>query len=119
MTTHILFDKFAYVDRLRQAGVDEALARAHGDGLEQALREEVATKSDLKDVEVALRSDLKGVEIALRSEIVAVRSEIKDVKTELKAEIAALKSELLKLMLYQTAALISILGGLGAIFKFL
>ncbi len=76
MNTHILFDKFAYVDRLRQAGVDEALARAHGDGLEQALREEVATKSDLKDVEVALRS-----------EFVAVRSEIKDVEFALRSEI--------------------------------
>ena len=82
MNTHLLFDKLAYVDRLKTAGVEDKLARAHAEGLEQAFREEVATTSDLK------------------------------------AEIATLKSDLLTLMLYQTAALIGILGGLGAIFKF-
>jgi hypothetical protein len=47
MTMHLLFDKLAYVDRLKASGVDERQARAHADGLEQAFREEVATKSDL------------------------------------------------------------------------
>lgn len=46
MTIHLLFDKLAYVDRLKAAGVAEGQARAHADGLEQAFREEVATKSD-------------------------------------------------------------------------
>ena len=78
MNTHLLFDKLAYVDRLKNAGVEDKLARAHAEGLEQAFREEVVTKSDLNEF----------------------------------------KTELLKLMLYQTAALIGILGGLGAVFKF-
>lgn len=55
MTTHLVFDTLAYVDRLRNACIDEVLVRAHGGGLEQALREEVATKNDLRDVETALR----------------------------------------------------------------
>jgi len=42
------FDKLAYIDRLKAAGFVESQTRAMGDGLEQALREKVATKSDLR-----------------------------------------------------------------------
>lgn len=49
MTT-MTFDKLAYVDKLKAAGFEETQARALTDALDQALREEVATKSDLKDL---------------------------------------------------------------------
>ena len=84
MTT-MTFDKLAYVDRLRAAGFNEPQARAMADGLDQALREEVATKSDV----VLLRSDLK-------SEIAMVRGEIAMVKSDLLAAIRADKIDLLK-----------------------
>jgi hypothetical protein len=35
------------MDRLRQAGVSDELARAHADAMHDALRESVATRSDL------------------------------------------------------------------------
>ena len=41
------FDKRAYIDRLKAAGFAEPQARALADGLDRALREEVATKSDV------------------------------------------------------------------------
>jgi hypothetical protein len=47
MTT-MTFDKIAYIDRLKAAGFAEPQARAMADGLEQALRENVATKSDVR-----------------------------------------------------------------------
>lgn len=40
----LTFDKLAYVDRLKAAGMGEREARALAEGLDQALREEVATK---------------------------------------------------------------------------
>jgi hypothetical protein len=46
MTT-LTFDKLAYVDRLTAAGFSEQQARAMADSLDTALREEVATKTDL------------------------------------------------------------------------
>jgi hypothetical protein len=52
MTT-MTFDRLAYIDRLKAAGFAEPQARAMADGLDQALRGEVATKSDV----VALKSD--------------------------------------------------------------
>jgi hypothetical protein len=61
-STQITFDRLAYVDKLKSGGIDEAAARAHAEALDQALRDTVATKQDLREVqhqiEVAVR-DLK------------------------------------------------------------
>lgn len=51
-TPHLTFDKLAYIDRLKTAGVDDGEARAHAEALDLALRETVATKYDL---EIAVR----------------------------------------------------------------
>jgi hypothetical protein len=74
------FDKLTYVDRLRAAGFNDPQARAMADGLDQALREEVATKSDIA---------------ALRSEM---RSEIGVLRVDVKADVASLRGELLTAM---------------------
>ena len=52
------FDKLTYIDRLKAAGFAEPRARAMADGLDQALREEVATKSDLAVLRAEFKSDL-------------------------------------------------------------
>jgi predicted nucleic acid-binding Zn-ribbon protein len=91
----------AYVDRLKGAGIDERQARALADGLDQALREEVATKTDISGVRTelaALRHEVTGVIAAVRQEIAAVRHELKSeiaaVRHEFKNEIAAVRHEL-------------------------
>lgn len=66
MTT-MTFDKLAYIDRLKAVGFTEPQARGMADGLDQALREEVATKSDI----AALRTELKGDLNGLRGELLA------------------------------------------------
>ena len=94
----LTFDKLAYVDRLKAAGMGEREARALAEGLDQALREEVATRTDLAAVKTdlaadiaAVRTDLAAVKTELAAEIVAVR-------TELKADIAAVKHDMLRWM---------------------
>jgi hypothetical protein len=57
----ILFDRLRYLDKLTSAGIPEAQARAHADAMDAALRESVATKSDITVV---------------RADITAVRSEL-------------------------------------------
>ncbi len=59
------FDRLVYIDRLKGAGVDEAVARAHAEALREALFETVATKDDL----LALKSDVKDDILALRSDV--------------------------------------------------
>jgi predicted amino acid-binding ACT domain protein len=90
----LTFDKLAYVDRLQAAGMGEREARALAEGLDQALREEVATRTDI----AAVRTDLAAVKTELSIDIAAVKTElsvdIAAVKTELSAEIAAVKTEL-------------------------
>ena len=66
MTT-MTFDRLAYIDRLKAVGFTEPQARGMADGLDQALREEVASKSDI----AALRAELKGDLNGLRGELLA------------------------------------------------
>ena len=61
----LTFDKLAYVDRLKAAGMGEREARALAEGLDQALREEVATKTDLTAVKSELAADIAAVRIDL------------------------------------------------------
>jgi predicted nucleic acid-binding Zn-ribbon protein len=90
----LTFDKLAYVDRLQAAGMGEREARALAEGLDQALREEVATKTDI----AAVKTDLAAVKSELAADIAAVKTElaadIAAVKTELAADIAAVRTEL-------------------------
>ena len=126
MTAHLLFDKLAYVDRLKASGVDELQARAHADGLEQAFREEVATKSDLAALTAHFDTRIAAVQsdiVELKGEIVSVRTELKgeivSVRTELKGEIelkiAQAKNETLKWIFTFNLALV---GAIFAIVKF-
>jgi hypothetical protein len=66
MTT-MTFDKLAYIDRLKAAGFAEPQARAMADGLDQALREEVATKSDV----AAFRSEIRVELSSFKGELLA------------------------------------------------
>ena len=65
--TAMTFDKLAYIDRLKAAGFPEPQARAMADGLDQALREEVATKSDI----AVLRGELRAEMGTLKGELLA------------------------------------------------
>jgi hypothetical protein len=59
--TTMTFDKLAYIDRLKAAGFAEPQARAMADGLDQALREEVATKSDIAVFRGEFRAEFAGL----------------------------------------------------------
>lgn len=50
----ITFDKLAYIDKLKASGIAEDQARAQADALDMALRESVATKSDLVELRYEL-----------------------------------------------------------------
>jgi len=83
----LTFDKLAYVDRLKAAGMGEREARALAEGLDQALREEVATKTDLAAVKTELAADIA----AVKTDIAAVKTDLVAVKHELQVEIQTVK----------------------------
>ncbi len=78
-STEITFDKLVYIDRLKSGGIDEPQARAHAEALDQALRDTVATKRDLRDLGDELRNEIRD----LRSEITRLDSKIEVVARDL------------------------------------
>ena len=54
MTSQILFDRLAYVDRLKAGSFSEQQARAAADALGEALTETVATKADIAQLETII-----------------------------------------------------------------
>jgi hypothetical protein len=72
-STQITFDKLAYNDRLKSAGIDEHAARAHAEALDQALREEVATKHDLEIAVRDLTIRMGGIAILLFGALASIK----------------------------------------------
>jgi hypothetical protein len=58
MSDQILFDRLAYIDRLKRTRFDDDQARALADAMTEALRESVATKRDI----IALRTEITRLE---------------------------------------------------------
>jgi hypothetical protein len=87
MATTILFDKLAYIDRLKRVGIDDSQARAHAEAMDEALRESVATKADL-------RIEITRLEIKIVSEITRLENKIdlsaRDVTIRIGAMLVAL-----------------------------
>ena len=58
----MVFDRSLYIDRLKDAGVDDAVARAHAEALRDALFETIATKSDLTELETKLERQIAALD---------------------------------------------------------
>ncbi|MBI1867951.1 MAG: hypothetical protein HYS06_06620 [Methylocystis sp.] len=65
----ITFDKLAYVDRLKESGVDEKQARAHAEALDLALRDTVATKADVADAKKELEAKIEVTAANLKADL--------------------------------------------------
>ena len=103
--TQVLFNQFAYTDRLTRGGFTPEQARASAEALETAFAETVATKTDLDRVETALKADLTAlktdldrVETALKTDLdrveTALKTDLDRVETGLKADIAQSETRL-------------------------
>jgi len=66
MTDLLLFDKLAYLDRLKRAGISEDHARAHAEAINDALRESVATKRDIETVRHEIEAVRREIQLAVR-----------------------------------------------------
>ena len=54
------------MDRLKHAGISEDHARAHAEAFETALRESVATKSDIAEVKSDIADVRHAIELSVR-----------------------------------------------------
>ncbi len=94
----INFDRLAYIDRLKSGGIDDEHARAHAAALDAALRDSVATTSDVEDLGIALRTEVADLGRELRTEMAdlgrELRTEMADLGRDLRTEMAELGREL-------------------------
>lgn len=116
----LTFDRLAYIDRLTSGGIGEEQARTHAAALDSALRDSVATKSDVETLGRDLRTEIADLGRELRSEMAELRADLNRSETRLDAKIetsaAALKVDILRWLLVTQAAL----GGFTfAMLKFL
>jgi predicted nucleic acid-binding Zn-ribbon protein len=113
MTSAVLsFDRLAYIDRLKDGGIDEKQARAHAVALDAALRDTVATKSDIGDV----RHEIEEV----RREIGDVRRDLREVEMKLEARIEAVGANLkVEILRWLVVTQIALGGFIFAVLKFL
>jgi hypothetical protein len=92
MADTILFDKLAYLDRLKRAGIEENQARAHAEAMDEALRESVATKADV----VRLGSDVARLETTIQAEVTRLEtmfhSEVASLETKIQSEATRLEN---------------------------
>ncbi len=63
------FERLTYIDRLKQAGVEEGVARAHADALRTALGETVATRDDIAGTRPAIRQSIAGSATATKADL--------------------------------------------------
>lgn len=61
----LTFDRLAYIDRFKDAGFDDKQARAQADALDAALRESVATKTDIDLLRAEIRTDFANLKTDL------------------------------------------------------
>ena len=97
MTT-LTFDTLAYSKKLRAVGFTEAQAEAQAETIINLMTEQLATKTDMKEIEVALRRDIKEVEAGLKRDIKEVeaglRRDIKEVELKIKELEISLKRDM-------------------------
>jgi hypothetical protein len=97
--TQVLFNQFAYTDRLARGGFTPEQARASAEALETAFSEAVATKTDIDRVEAHIdrvEAHIDRVETALKADIARVDAKIDRVESGVKAEFAAVRTEMAK-----------------------
>ena len=94
----ILFDRLAYIDRLRRAGIEDNQARAHAEAMEDALRESVATKADIARLENMIHSEITRLETTTHAEITRLETtthaEITRLENVIHSEVTRLETKI-------------------------
>jgi hypothetical protein len=69
----ITFDRLTYIETLKSAGISDEQARAHTHALDDALRDTVATKNDLRESELRMTIRLGSMIVAATAFLAAIQ----------------------------------------------
>jgi hypothetical protein len=120
MNQHIIFDRTRYTDKLRDNGVDEKTARAHSDALDGALRDAVATKTDLLELKTELKTDIAELEARMDTQFADIHLKFADINTKFAEQNAKTETAKLDILRWLVATQL-VLAGLivGVMLKFM
>ena len=98
-----VFDSYAYVRRLREAGMDEQQAAIQAETFMALAEDRLATKQDIagltRDIEATkaeLKRDIEATKAELKLDIAAIDARVETTKAELRKDIETTKAELRK-----------------------
>jgi hypothetical protein len=80
MADQITFDKLAYIDRLIRGGIAEPQARAHAEAMDEALRESVATKTDIYRLETKIELAVRDMTIRTGGMLIVLFAALASIK---------------------------------------
>jgi ribosomal protein L29 len=94
MTHQIVMDRHRFITTVREGGLDEKAATAIANAVDTGLRDAVATKADLKDLEAVTRTEFAEMRAETKSEFAAIRAETKSGFAAVTAEFSAIRAEI-------------------------
>jgi predicted phage-related endonuclease len=119
MTT-LTFDTLAYSKKLRAVGFTEEQAEAQAETIINLMTEQLATKTDLKEVEAGLKRDIKELDLKFELKMKELESnlkrDIKEMELRLENKIAENKTETIK---WVAAMLVAQAGVIAAMVRLL
>ncbi|MBF0096997.1 MAG: hypothetical protein HQM04_10505 [Magnetococcales bacterium] len=89
-----VFDSYAYVRRLRDAGMDEELAAIQAEQFAAVIETRLASKRDLLETEARLRVAIAAIDAKLEATKAGLQKEIETCKISLQKEAETNKNEL-------------------------
>jgi hypothetical protein len=119
----IAFDALNATKRLREAGMEERLAEAVVDLVQQTARmpdiSHLSTKDDLRQLEIAAKADFRQLELATKADLrqfeQSTKAELQETKLTLRGELAQLEARLSEKIRLRGWAL---LGGMAILLAF-
>ncbi|MEO5363082.1 MAG: CCDC90 family protein [Magnetococcus sp. DMHC-8] len=103
-----VFDSYAYVRRLRDAGMDEQQAAIQAETFMAMAENRLATKQDIAE----LKRDIAAIEAGLKRDIAILDGKIETTKAELRKEIEIAKTETIKWMIGLALAQLAMMAGI-------
>ncbi|MEO5327751.1 MAG: CCDC90 family protein [Magnetococcus sp. THC-1_WYH] len=97
MSQAIAFDTYAYVKKLRDAGVDERQAAIQAEALVNLVEDRLTTKQDLAGVESSLRRDIKELDVKIESFRLELKRDIKELDVKIESFRLELKRDIKEL----------------------
>ncbi|MBF0131383.1 MAG: DUF1640 domain-containing protein [Magnetococcales bacterium] len=97
MSQAIAFDTYAYVKKLRDAGVDERQAAIQAEALVNLVEDRLTTKQDLAGAESSLRRDIKELDVKIESFRLELKRDIKELDVKIESFRLELKRDIKEL----------------------